>query len=76
MEILRFPQYKVNYDEKIIGLWVECMHHVIEKSIRERKFMQAEELCNHLLIIAPDDAFGKEKREIVREILFPKKDKE
>lgn len=76
VEILRFPQYKVNYDEKIIGLWVECMHHVIEKSIRERKFMQAEELCNHLLIIAPDDAFGKEKREIVREILFPKKDKE
>ena len=52
------------------------MYHVIEKSIRERKFMQAEEQCNHLLIIAPDDAFGKENREKVREILFPKKNKE
>ena len=76
VEILRFPHYEVKYREDVINLWVDCMHHVIEKSIRERKFMQAEELCNHLLEFAPDDAFGKEKREIVREILFPKKDKE
>ena len=76
VEILKFPHYEVKYREDVINLWVDCMYHVIEKSIRERKFMQAEEQCNHLLIIAPDDAFGKENREKVREILFPKKNKE
>ena len=74
--VLKFPQYKVNYDERIVSLWIECMHHVIEKNIRDRKFMDAEKQCKHLLEFAPDDAFGKENLEKVREILSPKKDEE
>jgi len=75
VDILKFPQYKVNYEEKIVNLWVDCMHHVIEKNIRERKFTDAEKQCNQLLQFAPDDAFGKDNLKKVREIMFPKKDK-
>ena len=39
------------------------MKHVIEKSMADRKFIQAEEQCKHLLVIAPDDEFGKEQLE-------------
>ena len=74
--VLKFPRHAVNFREDIIDLWCECMHHVIEKSIADRKFLQAEEQCKHLLLIAPDDEFGKDNLEKVREILFPKKDEE
>ena len=71
---LKFPRHEVNFREDIIELWCDCMHHVIEKSIADRKMLQAETQCIHLLIINPDDEFGKETLEKVREILFPKKD--
>ena len=74
VEALRFPRYAVNYREDIVDLWCDCMHHVIEKSIAERKYLQAESQCKHLLLVRPDDEFGKENLEKVRDILFPKKD--
>ena len=75
VEALRFPRHAVtNYREDVVELWTDCMKHVIEKSLADRRFMQAEEQCKHLLLIVPDDAFGKETLEKVREILFPKKD--
>ena len=58
----------------IVELWCSCMRHVIEKIIADERFIQAEEQCRHLLVIAPDDEFGKETMEKVREILRPKKD--
>ena len=70
---LKFPRHAVNYRKDIIELWCECMHHVIEKSIADRKFLQAETQCIHLLIVNPDDEFGKETLEKVRGILFPEK---
>ena len=73
-EILNFPRRAVDYPVEIVDIWIECMKAVIEKSIRERKFMQAEEQCKHLLVIAPKNEFGKEKLDEVREILFPKTD--
>ena len=76
VEILRFPHHKATYHEDVVSFWTDCMRHVIEKSIADRKFMQAEEQCKHLLIIAPDDEFGKAKLEEVREILFPKKEQQ
>lgn len=71
---LNFPRRAANYREDIIALWSDCMHHVIEKSMADQKYLQAEEQCKHLLIFAPDDEFGREKLEQVREILLPKKD--
>ena len=73
-EILNFPRRAVDYPVEIVDIWVECMKAVIEKSIRDRRFLQAEEQCKHLLIIAPNNEFGKEKLNEVREILFPKTD--
>lgn len=74
VNVLKFPRHPVNYREDIIKLWCDCMHHVIEKSFEDRKILQAENQCRHLLIIDPDDEFGKENLEKVRRILFPKDD--
>ena len=71
---LSFPHRAVNYRGDVVALWCDCMRHVIEKSMTEERFSQAEEQCRHLLVIAPDDEFGKENMEKVREILKPKKD--
>ena len=67
--ILNFPRRSVNYREDVVELWVDCMHHVIEKSIAEERFSQAEEQCKHLLTISPDDAFGKENLEKVQKLI-------
>ena len=69
---LKFPRHAVNYRKDIIELWRDCMYHTIEKSFAERKFLQAETQCKHLLIVVPDDKFGKDNLEKVRGILFPK----
>ncbi len=69
VEILHFPRHAVNYREDVIALWRNCMHHVIEKSIAELKYFQAEEQCWHLLLVAPDDETGKENMEKVRTFL-------
>ncbi len=74
VDALKFPRRAVNYREDIVELWADCMKHVIEKSMADRRYLQAEEQCKHLLVIVPDDEFGKEKLEKVREILLPKKD--
>ncbi len=76
VDVLRFPRHAVTYREDVIELWTDCMKHVIEKSMADRRFLQAEEQCKHLLVIDPDDEFGKAKLEEVREILLPKKDKD
>ena len=73
---LHFPRHAVNYREDVVALWCDCMRHVIEKSIADRKILQAEEQCRHLLLVAPDDEFGNETMRKVREILFPKDDKD
>ena len=74
VEVLNFPRHAVDYSADLVELWTGCMRNVIEKSIRDRKFLLAESQCRHLLLIVPDDEFGKEKLEEVREILFPKRD--
>ena len=71
---LNFPRHAVNYREDIVELWTDCMRHVIEKSMAEERFIQAEEQCKHLLVIAPNDQFGKENLEKVQNILKQKKD--
>ena len=74
VDALKFPRHAVNYREEVVALWTDCMKKVIENSIRDEKYLQAEEQCRHLLAIDPDDEFGREKLEKVREILHPKKD--
>ena len=69
VSILNFPRHAVNYREDVVALWVDCMHHVIENSIAGERYMQAEEQCKHLLVIAPDDIFGKENLEKVRNLM-------
>lgn len=71
---LNFPRHAVDFREDIVDLWCSCMRHVIEKNMSDERFSQAEDHCRHLLDIAPDDEFGKETMEKVREILSPKKD--
>ena len=73
VDALKFPRHAVNYREEVVALWTDCMKKVIENSIRDEKYLQAEEQCRHLLAIDPDDEFGREKLEKVREILHPKK---
>jgi Tfp pilus assembly protein PilF len=75
VNILNFPHRAVNYREDVVELWVECMHHVIENSIAGERYMQAEEQCKHLLTISPDDEFGKENLEEVRELIKQQNDK-
>lgn len=73
---LKFPHHTVNYREDVVELWVDCMRRVIEKSMADRRYLQAEEQCKHLLIIAPNDEFGRETMEKLRELLKPKTDGE
>ena len=73
VEIINLPRRTGNYRAEVIDLWTMCMRKVIEKSIADQKYMQAEDQCKHLLIIAPDDAFAQENLGKVQEILFPKK---
>ncbi len=73
VDALKFPRHAVTYREDVVALWADCMKHVIEKSMADRRFLQAEEQCKHLLVIVPDDEFGKEKLEKVRENLLRKK---
>ena len=70
---LKFPRYAVNFRKDIVDLWCDCMHHVIEKSFADRKYLQTESQSKHLLIVNPDDEIGKEYLKKVREILFPEK---
>ena len=49
-----------------MNLWSDIMHHAIENSIADQRYMQAEDQCKHLLIFAPDDAFAQESLEKVR----------
>lgn len=74
VDALKFPRHTVNYSEDIVGLWVDCMRHVIEKSMAGRKYLLAEEQCKHLLIIAPEDEFGQKIMAELLEILRPKRD--
>jgi len=76
VDVLKFPRHAVNYRSDVVELWSDCMRKVIENSIRDRKYLQAEEQCKHLLLIVPNDEFGLEKLAEVREILFPKKEQE
>ena len=74
VKALNFPHRAVNYRKDVVDLWRECMRHVIEKSMADERYAQAEEQCKHLLVIVPDDEFGKETLEKIRVILKPKKD--
>ena len=65
-KILKIPNHKVELPEEVMNLWTDIMHHAIEDSIANQRYMQAEEQCKHLLIFAPDDAFAKENREKAR----------
>ena len=71
--ILNFPRHAVNFRKEVVELWTDCMHHVIEKSISDQRYMQAEEQCKHLLVIVPDDEFGKENLEKVRDLMKQEK---
>lgn len=75
MTALNFPHHAVNYREDVVELWVDCMHHVIENSITGERYMQAEDQCKHLLMIAPDDEFGKENLENVQKLIKQQNDK-
>lgn len=74
VDALKFPRHAVTYREDVVALWTGCMKKVIEKSIAEQRYVQAEEQCKHLLAIDPDDDFGTENLEKVHEILHPKKE--
>ena len=74
VDVLKFPRHAVEYREDVVELWSECMKKTIEKNIAERKYIQAEENCKHLLVIVPEDEFGQEKLDEVHELLHPKKD--
>lgn len=71
VDALKFPRREVSYPDEVVDLWVTCMKQVIENSIREQRFLQAEEQCRHLLIIAPDNVDGIESMEKIREALSP-----
>ena len=65
-KVLRIPNHKVELPEEVMNLWMDIMHHAIEDSLANQRYMQAEEQCKHLLIFAPDDAFAIESREKAR----------
>ena len=76
VEILNLPRRAGDYRAEVVDLWSVCMEKVIEKSIADQRYMQAEDQCKHLLTIAPDNAFAKENLERVRKMMSSKKDKD
>ena len=74
-KVLRIPNRKVELPDEVMNLWTDIMRHVIEKSIADQRYMQAEDQCKHLLIFAPEDAFAKENLEKARRRLGQKKDR-
>ena len=65
-KVLNIPNRKVTLPAEVLTLWTDIMHHAIEKSIADQRYMQAEDQCKHLLIFEPDDAFAQESLEKVR----------
>ena len=65
-KVLKIPNHKVELPEEIMNLWTDIMHHAIEDSIANQRYMQAEEQCKHLLVFVPDDTFAKESMEKAR----------
>ena len=76
VEILNLPRRAGDYRAEVVDLWSVCMEKVIEKSIADQRYMQAEDQCKHLLTLAPDNAFAKENLERVRKMMSSKKDKD
>ena len=74
VEILNLPRRAGNYRSEVIDIWSTCMRKIIEKSIADQRYMQAEDQCRHLLTIVPGDEFGTENLAKVREKLRQKKD--
>ena len=74
VSVLKFPRRAVTYREDIVALWVDCMHHVIENNMAKENYRQAEDQLKHLLVIAPDDEFGKNNLAKVQEILKSQKE--
>ena len=72
---LNLPRRAGDYRAEVVELWTTCMEKAIENSIRDQRYMQAEDQCKHLLTIVPDNAFAKENLEKVRELMSPKKDR-
>ncbi len=68
-KVLRIPNRRIELPAEVMNLWTDIMHHAIETSIADQRYMQAEEQCKHLIIFAPDDAIAKENLEKVRKIL-------
>ncbi len=68
-KVLKIPNHKIELPEEVLNLWTDIMHHAIEKSIADQRYMQAEEQCKHLLIFEPDDASAKENLEKARKKL-------
>jgi tetratricopeptide (TPR) repeat protein len=68
-KVLNIPNRKVEMPEEVMTLWTDIMHHAIEKSIADQRYMQAEDQCKHLLIFVPDDELAKESLEKVRKRL-------
>ena len=66
---LKIPNHKIELPDMIRELWTDIMHHAIEKSLADQRYMQAEEQCKHLLIFEPDDASAKENLEKARKKL-------
>ena len=74
-KILRIPRREIELPDEVRELWTDIMYHVIETSMEGRQFLQAEDLLKHLLIVLPDDEFGKENLEKVRKLIkSPKKE--
>ena len=73
VKALDFPRRAVNYREDIVALWAGCMRHVIEKSMADKRYPQAEEQCRHLLYIMPDDELGPETLEKIRTLIKSRK---
>ncbi len=68
-KVLKIPNRKIELPNEVKELWTDIMHHAIEDSIANQRFMQAEEQCKHLLIFEPDDASAKENLEKARKKL-------
>ena len=76
VETLDFPRHEVDFRPDIVAFWRDCMCHVVEKCLAERKFLLAESHCRQMLMIVPDDEFATENLEKIHDILFPKQDKD
>lgn len=66
--VLKFPQYKASFPEKVLAVWSKAIREQIKSDFRGERYLPALENTKHLLTYFPDDEFGRDYLERIEKV--------